>query len=306
MTVVRTFTAAATGQLTAGLSIQRDGGTGLVGRGMYTDNEGQIFVDREGSLIVTDVVFYLAGHSDDALLFRGDGLYDDAHQPDVKIVHITMSAGDAGRTDGWWQTRERALHAALRATQSPGPAQTVQAIVREHRIARTDGPGFSSWTLRLPDGNLDGDGFPSTGRRTLGKLASGSIGTLTAVDNSTVYTGWADLLATVRAICAAERADSSTSSPWINTSDFDRNTNLGDHPDHYATAAAVNAFAGGDGFRRAWWTSYEVRNRPSNLSGFTLASKRFLFDAYGWSTGTSPNETEWSWWGARRYERLQP
>ncbi len=95
-----------------------------------------------------------------------------------------------------------------------------------------------------------------------------------------------------------------TDPPWINASDPDRTINPGDHPDHYAVADALRAFAGQDGYHRAWWVSYDVKNRPVNLGGFDLATKRFLVEGYGSQTG-GPNEQEWSWWGARRYDRTE-
>ena len=252
-----------------------------------------------------DVVFYIAAHPDDALVFRGDQLYADGHLAGSRVVHVTVSAGDAGRSDGWWQDREAGALAALTAAQSPVAAGgPVDRAVNGHRLAGYRGPGFSAYSLRLPDGGLDGEGFAANDGASLAKLEAGSIPSLAAVDGSTVYDGWDDLCATLRALCAHERRLSGTVSPWVNAGDPDRVVNPGDHPDHHAVGDAVRTVAVQDGYRRAWWTGYDVRNRPANLGGFPLDAKRFLFTAYGWSTG-GPNEQEWSWWGAKRYERIE-
>jgi hypothetical protein len=50
-----------------------------------------------------DAALDSAAHPDDALVFRGDQFPADAHLPGARIVHVTGTAGDAGRTDGWWQ-----------------------------------------------------------------------------------------------------------------------------------------------------------------------------------------------------------
>jgi hypothetical protein len=254
---------------------------------------------------VTDVSFYIAGHPDDALLFRGNQLYDDAHTPAVTIVHVTVSAGDAGRTDGWWQQREQGTVRALAVAQSPGPVSgPTMTSVNGHLVARYTGPGFVLWCMRLPDGGTDGQGYPSTGGRTLGKLASGAISSLRAVNGSTTYTSWADLCATLRAICSRERQAGTTVNPWINAADPSTTTNPNDHPDHYAVGKAITSFAAADGYHRAWWVSYDTQNRPVDLSGFPLDAKRFQFVAYGYVTG-GPNEAEWGLWGPRDYFRTE-
>jgi hypothetical protein len=254
---------------------------------------------------VTDVVFYIATHPDDALLFRGEVLYSDSHLEGAQVVHITVTAGDAGNTDGWWQRREAGTLAALRATQSPGGSpQPVMTAVNGHRIARYPGAGFTAYCMRLPDGSPNGAGYPSNGGASLRKLAAGTISSVDAVDGSTTYSSWSDLCDTVRAICAHERQSGGTVAPWINASDPDRSINPGDHADHYAVGEAVSSFAAPDGYRIAWWVSDNVGLRSANLSGFPLAAKRFLFETYG-AQADGPDEDEWSWWGAKSYVRTE-
>ncbi|WP_222262827.1 hypothetical protein [Modestobacter marinus] len=254
---------------------------------------------------MSDVVFYVCAHTDDALLFRGEGLFTDLHTPDVKTVQIVLTADDAGRTDGWWEAHEAACIESMAGTLTPGPPTSTQLTVSGHSIQRYTGPTWAFYALRLPDGNVDGDGFDSTDHRTLGKLQSGEISSLPAIDESTTYDSWDDLVATLRGIVASERG---SMRPWVNTADHDRTLNPGDHPDHYAGAEAVLAFADDD-LDRLWWVSYDVRDRPANLTGYAHDIKWFLFRLYGWKMdelmGTPPNEEEWDWWGARSYARTE-
>jgi LmbE family N-acetylglucosaminyl deacetylase len=251
---------------------------------------------------VTDVVFFVSAHPDDALLFRGDVLYGDLHIPDYRVVHIVVTAGDAGRTDGWWQVRESGAVDALRATTAPDLVQGGKVDINGMPVSLYETSYWACYCLRLPDGGLDGNGFPATENRSLSRLQAGQIASLTTVDNSATYSGWQSVPETLKAIFARERLDATTTRPWVNASDHDRTANPNDHPDHYATADALRSFD--TGYSWAWWVSYDSRDRPANVSGFDYDAKRLLFAAYGKTTG-GVNETEWGWWGARRYQRIE-
>lgn len=258
-----------------------------------------------------DVVYYVTGHQDDAFLFRGEVLYADLHRIDTKVVHVVTTAGDAGRTDGWWEAREHGALAGVMATLSPAhlssSAVQVSTGSATHTISRYTCENSHSYFLRLPDGNTNNSGFPSTGQQTLSKLRDGEIGSLSAVDGSEVYTGWDDFRDTLRAILTLERGGATNPRPWINASDYDRAADPNDHPDHYATADALRMFAEADGYQRLWWVSYRTQELPPNLHGFALDTKRLLFYAYGYGIqrqiGEPPNDTEWAWWGAKSYSR---
>jgi hypothetical protein len=255
---------------------------------------------------VSDVVFYVTAHTDDALLFRGEGLFTDLHTAGVTTVQILLTADDAGRTDGWWEAHEAACTESLAGTLTPGTPTSDRVSVNGHPVQRHTGPTWALYALRLPDGNVTGEGYESTGFRTLGKLQRGEVPSLPAVDGSTAYDGWSDLVTTVREIVASERG---SVRPWVNTADHDRVLNPGDHPDHYATADAVQEFAAADDLDRLWWVSYDVVDRPANLTGYAHDVKWFLVRLYGWTMddrmGTPPNEEEWGWWGARSYARTE-
>ncbi|CAK4873652.1 unnamed protein product [Aphanomyces euteiches] len=52
------------------------------------------------------VHFYVTAHQDDHELFMAKQLYASFRDPFTKVAFIYTTAGDANRTDGWWQARE--------------------------------------------------------------------------------------------------------------------------------------------------------------------------------------------------------
>ena len=70
---------------------------------------------------MSDVVFYVCAHTDDALLFRGEGLYTDLHTAGVTTVQVLLTADDAGRTDGWWEAHEAACIESMAASEGISP-----------------------------------------------------------------------------------------------------------------------------------------------------------------------------------------
>jgi LmbE family N-acetylglucosaminyl deacetylase len=104
-----------------------------------------------------------------------------------------------------------------------------------------------AYFLRLLDGNADDGGYPKTSAQSLKRLAAGQIATLSAIDGSTIYRSWDDLVAALRPILRDER----TSRVQINVAELDAQINPNDHPDHMMTAkAALEASAGLAGARR--------------------------------------------------------
>jgi hypothetical protein len=195
---------------------------------------------------------------------------------------------------------------SMAGTLTPGTPVSAQVPVNGHSIQRHTGPTWALYALRLPDGNTSGAGFESTGFRTLGELQRGEIPALPAIDGSTTYDSWDDLVTTVGEIVSSERG---SMRPWVNTADHDQTRNPEDHPDHYAVADAVREFAAADDLDRLWWVSYDVSRRPANLAGYPYDIKWFLFRLYGWKTDElinfPPNQQEWDWWGARSYARTE-
>jgi hypothetical protein len=136
----------------------------------------------------------------------------------------------------------------------------------EHLIYHVAYRNTVAYFLRLPDGNPEGSGYQGTGFQSLARLANGSITSLSAIDGSTTYRGWTDLVATLRAILDYERAGSR--SIQLNVADSDASINPGDHSDHQMTAKAALGAANDLGCaRRVHYVDYASARLPENLTG---------------------------------------
>jgi hypothetical protein len=249
---------------------------------------------------LTAASFYLVAHQDDWQFFRGEYGYADLSNPAAKVVFVYLTAGDAGRTDGWWKRREAGAVASVIAATPALLGSEGTVDVNGHVIRKVVYNKGVSYFLRLPDGNLNGRGYAVTGNQSLARLRSNEITRMWAVDLSTAYEGWTDLCETVRAIVEAERLPSQPH-PWVNSPDFDTALNPGDHSDHYAAAGIANTFVPGS-YNWALWVGYDIKNRLPNLTGERLHRKRAVYQAYGVAAG-GPVESEWNNWGPRSYFR---
>ena len=146
--------------------------------------------------------------------------------------------------------------------------RVVDALEFAHNIGQSCGIRGGGRTvgyfLRVPDGHPLGGGYGGTGWQSLRRLAEGQIATLTAIDGSTTYRGWADLVATVRAIMTFERDGAGLMQ--INVADPDPRQNPGDHSDHLMTSRLARDAAADLGcVRRVYYVDYASARLPANL-----------------------------------------
>lgn len=219
------------------------------------------------------VSFYVVGHEDDWQLFMNPPASQDVAGAARKAVFIHLTAGDAGQgapsEEGrppFFLARENGVDTALRF-MTGGPGREGFEDVRGHRLRRLSYRGAQAYFLRLPDGG-DGHGYERTGRQSLALLEKGAIPRIAAVDSSAVYAGWADLVATLRAIIDRERGDAKAVT--FHVSETDPAVNPDDHPDHLAASQA--ALAAASSLKCARWflhESYHVSSRPGNPANLT-------------------------------------
>jgi len=240
----------------------------------------------------TSLVFYVGAHQDDWELFRGNAAMKDLADPKTRVVFIYASAGDAGRTDGWWEARERGAVAAVRSGIGPAPLTIDHVRVNDHAILRYASRNSASYVLRLPDGRYQfGTGYPATNNESLTQLRDAGKA-ISAVDKSATYRTWADFHATLKAIMDLERGlVPSAVHPLVNAPDYvsvDNShpdcqnpgpCNVCDHPDHKAVGDALRQFVGGV-YSRNWWVGYDSQNRPENLPAPEFVQKGRAFFAY--------------------------
>ena len=232
---------------------------------------------RAADAVTSDKVsFYFAAHEDDWQLFMNPNAFEDVLGGAAKTVFVHVTAGDDGLGTGtggrkypYYLARENGAINAMRfmadADRTPIADSAGPMIFNGHPIYRIGYRNTIGYFLRLPDGDALGEGFAGTGFQSLKRLADGNIATLAAVDGSTTYHGWSDLVATVREIIEYERAQA----PLIqlNVADLNSRINPADHSDHLMTAkAALDAAADMACVRRAYYVDYASSKLPENLT----------------------------------------
>ena len=221
------------------------------------------------------VSFYFAAHPDDWQLFMNPSAFEDVAGGAAKTVFVHVTAGDAGlgvgsggRQHPYYLARENGAASAIRfmidAERTLTPDAASSPTFAGHAVYRVGYGSAVSYFLRLPDGHPSGAGYGGTGWQSLRRLAEGQIGTLTAIDHSASYRGWADLVATARAIMAFERDGARL--VQINVADPDPRRNPGDHSDHLMTSRLALAAAVDLGcVRRVYYVDYASARLPENL-----------------------------------------
>jgi hypothetical protein len=223
------------------------------------------------------VSYYFSAHQDDWQLFMNPSAFHDVLAGNTKCVFIHMTAGDAGLGTGsggrkhpYYLAREHGAESAIRFMADSDSRPPAERIVSKmafhgHPIRRVSYRNTVAYFLRVPDGSPEGTGYAGTGWQSLKRLADGRIDTLTAIDGTTAYHGWQDLVATLRSIIDFERG----SAPLVelHVPEADLRINPDDHPDHYMTAkAALDAAAELIGAGRLHYVGYASASFPENLS----------------------------------------
>lgn len=249
------------------------------------------------------VSFYFAAHQDDWQLFMNPSAFRDVIADAAKTVFIHVTAGDAGLGTGagdrkypLYLARENGAKQAVRfmANADGVPDNSVASTVsfNGHPIYRVSYRNTVSYFLRVADGNPLGSGYAHTEFQSLKRLADGDNNTLTAVDGTTTYRGWSDLVKTLRAIIDHEREQARL--VQLNIAELDPHINPEDHSDHLMTAKlALDAARHLSCVRRVSYVDYAGARLPENLDvqqrdmqssvfAVTLAGVQALDHATSW------------------------
>lgn len=222
------------------------------------------------------VSVYFAAHEDDWQLFMNPNAFEDVTGGATRTVFLHVTAGDAGLGIGkggrkfpYYLARENGAETAIRfmadADATPIGAMASHVSFNGHSIYRVRYRDTVAYFLRVPDGNLTGGGYYDTGFQSLKRLADGDNDMLAAVDGSTIYNGWRDLVATVRAILRLERGNARVLQ--INIAELDSSLNPDDHSDHLMTAkAAIEAARSLPCVRQVSYVDYASARLPQNLT----------------------------------------
>jgi len=222
------------------------------------------------------VAFYFSPHEDDWQLFMMPAAFRDIADNSTRCVFVHLTAGDAGlglgtggRRHPYYLAREHGAEAAIRFLadcdgKPPEEPRIDAPVFARHAIRRVSYRNTVAYFPRLPDGNPDGGGYTATGLQSLKRLAENDVTTMTAIDGSADYFGWADLTAMLRALVIGE---SEGRIPDLHIPELDATINPGDHADHRFTARAVRDAIDGLPARVFHHMGYAAGERPENLTG---------------------------------------
>jgi GlcNAc-PI de-N-acetylase len=229
---------------------------------------------------------YTAAHEDDTLLFQSPRLLEDV-RANKCVLTVFLTAGDAGKGAKYWEGREtgaEAGYAEMAGVANDWSGSTLSAGGHSIHLETLKGqPGVSIAYLRLPDGGVNGEGFPLYGNQSLKKLWNSgngnvppSLASLKTVDETDTYS-YSGLIATLTALIE------SFGPREIVTQNYEQMSLVGaDHSDHVATGKftqlAQSGYAAGHLF--IGYQGYEVLAEPANVSGPLLAAKEAAFFAY--------------------------
>ena len=241
---------------------------------------------------------FVVAHADDWQLFMGEVVVEALRRGDPVLAVLT-NAGDAGRGNEFWRTREVAALASVRAAEAlagvpattplcnsmyvpghgwPVTRASLVAGAGTHRVRGCRTPRMTTVFLRLPDGKPGGTGYAVHGFTSMKKLADSTIGRLDALDSSASYRGIDDLSAAVTGIIREHQRLGLTM--HVHTADPDLLANPIDHSDHRVTGQLAIEAARALRVPVTLYSGYSNVRRADNLTPEAAAWKSYCFVAY--------------------------
>jgi hypothetical protein len=198
-----------------------------------------------------------------------------------KVVFIYTTGNDAGGGEDYWRANEEATISSVRfgisdLMYTDGVRDVVQ--INNHVLHRWFGGNSVCYFIRLPDGNVAGNGFASQGYQSIQKLYQRDINIIKTLDQSTIYYGWNDFVNTLQGIIDYEVGGIAT--VRINHTETDKDINPGDHSDHITTGFAVQSVPKYDQYHRFSYIGYALWNYPMDLETEDLFWKIGQFVVY--------------------------
>ncbi len=221
-------------------------------------------------------ILNVIAHPDDDLLFLSPTLFRGIETGKC-VRTVVVTAGDNGQPATYWQRRELGLQAAYSQMAGVENEWTTADAGIPGRPAiltmLTARPEVSLVFLRLPDGNLAGQGYPQTGGRSLLGLWQDSLSRVSTVDSSSSYNR-TELIDVLRELIVKANPKE------LRTLDI--RDQQGDHSDHQQVGLFVTA--GVTESRLAvvprYYVGYGMSKRSANVSGKALAAKKRIFFTY--------------------------
>lgn len=226
------------------------------------------------------VAFFIVAHMDDWQLFMNPNATRLMSSSGSKTVFIFTTANDSGASEDYWRANEEAAISSARFNFSPtmyisGARDSI--LLHEHVLHRWIGGDVTCYFMRLPDGNLTGTGFPSQRYQSLQKLYEEEISEIHAIDGTSVYRGWQDVVNTIQGIISLESKDLTV---IVNHPETDQKINPDDHSDHRLTGIAVQSVADYSNYVCLSYIGYDLLNYPVDAASENLFSKIGQFTLY--------------------------
>ncbi|MCR8927479.1 PIG-L family deacetylase [Priestia megaterium] len=230
---------------------------------------------------LNSVNFFIVAHMDDWQLFMNPIVSLNLSEEKNKIVIIYTTGNDAGGGENYWRAKEVASISSIfsRVTHLRKPNFSRSLVkIYDHYINRASISNAVSYFLRLPDGNLNGEGFSSQGHQSMKKFYNDNKLIFTTIDQSTTYFGWKDLVYTLQGIIDYE--SKGFSSIILNHPETNDIINPQDHSDHIFTGLAVQGIPRYKKYHKFAYVGYNLINYPLDLAGEELFWKIGQFIAY--------------------------
>ncbi|KAL3444363.1 putative deacetylase LmbE-like domain-containing protein [Aspergillus insuetus] len=256
--------------------------------------------------VLADNTLNIVAHPDDDLLFiNPDILHDIANGFNVRTVYVT--SGDGGNSWPFWTGRQAgalSAYAQMAGVESVWDESDIGVEDKDIPLYTLQGnPRVSLAFMHIPDGSIDGNGFPATGQESLEKLWKGAIARIRTVDESGTTYSKQELINTLTQIINDYAPDS------VNSLDYLHDYGTGDHSDHtsvgiFTNTAAIPSWFPGDVIA---YRGYPIKYEPATISGEDLARKKEAFYTYAGFDETvcaddvSCQGTEYELWLPRLY-----
>ncbi|TGE05500.1 PIG-L family deacetylase [Hymenobacter fodinae] len=229
------------------------------------------------------VAVYITAHPDDWQLFMGADACADVQRMGGKAVFICLTGGQANESgDNFWLGREDAFQAAVQqaanlSASTSGGVPTIKTIkVKDHSVVMQRYRNTVAFSLRLPDGNLDGKGQARGEFQSLRQLFKDGR-TMTPLDGGAPYVSWDDLIQTIQRILKKEVGEERVS---VHAPQPDERYNPRDHSDHRMAGVVALAATSTIECRTLLYVGYDSRKRPMNLQPAQTTNQRAVYLAY--------------------------
>ena len=275
-----------------------------------------IFLFNFTTVFSQNTSVYVSPHPDDWQLFMNPNAYTDLKNPNKKVIFLHTTAGDDGEGTGtnYYLAREEGSLRAIRFmsntfSEALGSNMNKTTVtINGHKVLKFSYRNAIAYFLRLPDGNVGGEGYSIHNNESLKKLYEGTKPSISAIDGSTTYNSLGDLEVTIQSIIATE-ADPSGELTF-NLADDDPSINPGDHPDHINSSLILQDVAQNiGGVKINLYTDYNSYGKPQNVFG-----DDYLISAGTWAvttSGISDNSYNGTWdnghnaWIGKQYFRAK-